>query len=76
MENEQSLKQRKIALAQSEHASVIIELIKDVMPHSFLVAKTEWETICNAVTFDVYSTIIRDMVEYLERIRNGELHDK
>ena len=41
MENEQNLKQRKIALAQSEHASTIIELMKDCMAQTPLVGRQE-----------------------------------
>lgn len=77
MEDElsQTLKQRKIALATSEHASTIIELLKDCMPQPQLVAKTEWETIVNAITLDVHGTILRTMVDYLEEIRHGSLHE-
>lgn len=76
MENEQSIKQKKIALAQSEHAPVIIELMKDIMPQTPIVAKTEWETIVNAVTLEVHGTMLRKMVDYLEEIRKGKLHEK
>lgn len=74
-ENEQSLKQKKIALATSEHASIIIELLKDCMPQPRLVAKTEWETIVNAITMETNGTILRTMVDYLEDIRKGSLHN-
>lgn len=76
MESEQSIKQRKIALATSEHASVIVELMKDILTQSPLIADTEWQTIVNAITLDVQSSMMRGMVEYIERIRQGELHDK
>ena len=76
MENEQSLKQKKIILAQSEHAPVIIELMKDCLTKSPLVAKTEWETIVNTITLDAQSTMLRAMVDLLEEIRKGKLHDE
>jgi hypothetical protein len=76
MESEQSLIQKKIILAQSEHAPVIIELMKDCMSQIPIVAKTEWETIVNAITIEVQGTMLRSMVDYLESIRKGELHDK
>lgn len=72
---DQSLKQKKIALAQSEHASTIIELIKDCIPQHPLVAETEWATIVNAVTLEANSTMILKMVELLENIRSGSLHE-
>lgn len=75
MEN-QNAKQKKIALAQSEHAPVIIELMKDCMSKIPLVDdKSEWKTIVNAITLDTQSTMLRTMVDYLEDIRKGSLHD-
>ena len=74
-ENEQSLVQKKMALAASEHAPVIIELMKDCMSNTPIVAKTEWETIVNAVTLEVQGTMLRAMVDHLEAIRKGSLHE-
>ena len=71
--SEQSLIQKKIALAQSEHAPIIIELMKDCMTNSPLVEKTEWKTIVNAITLETQGTMLRTMVDYLEKIRAGEL---
>ena len=72
---EQSMKQKKIALAQSEHASIVIELMKDCTQQSPLVGDDEFKTIVNAITFDVQSTMIRRMVDLLENIRSGGLHE-
>jgi len=75
-EQNQSLVQRKIALAQSEHASTVIELMKDIMSKIPLVDdKSEWKTICNTITLDTQSTMLRSMVDYLEEIRKGSLHE-
>jgi len=74
-ENEQSSKQKKITLAQSEHAPVIIELMKDCMGQNPIIAKTEWETIVNAITLEVQGTMLRSMVDLLEKIRKGALHE-
>jgi ribonuclease D len=74
---DQTLKQKKIALAQSEHAGTIIELMKDCMGQPELVdKKSEWTTIVNTITMDAQSTMIRRMIDYLEEIRKGGLHDK
>ena len=73
--DEQSLKQKKIALATSEHAPIIIELMKDCIATVPIIAKTEWETIVNAITLEVQSTMLRDMVDHLEGIRSGKLHN-
>ena len=75
-QNEQSLRQKKIALAQSEHASIIVEILKDCTTKMPLVADTEWKTIVSTLTLDAQSSLIREVVDYLERIRRGELHDK
>lgn len=72
---DQSLIQKKISLAQSEHAPVIIELIKDCMSRTELVADTEWKTIVNAITLDVQSSLLRSMVDHLDNIRKGGLHE-
>jgi len=76
MESEQNLKQKKIALATSEHASTIIELMKDCMSKTPIIVDTEWGTIVNAVTLEVQGTMLRTMVDYLENIRNGSLHEE
>lgn len=75
-ENEQSLVQKKIALAQSEHASIIIELMKDCMSQTPIIDKTEWQTIVNAITLEVQGTMLRSMVDLLENIRSGSLFNK
>lgn len=74
MEN-QTANQKKIALAQSEHAGTIIELMKDCTSQVPIVADTEWKTIVNAITLEVQGTMLRRMVDYLEEIRKGSLHE-
>lgn len=74
-ETEQSLMQKKIALAGSEHAPVIIELMKDCMSQTPIVASTEWATIVNAITIEVQGTLLRKMVDHIAEIRKGSLHD-
>ena len=75
MEENQTLKQKKIALATSEHAPVIIELMKDCMLQNPIIADTEFKTLVNAITLEVQGTILRRMVDYLEEIRKGSLHE-
>ena len=71
----QTAKQRKIALAQSEHAATIIELMKDCTNQTPIVVDTEWGTIVNAITLEVQGTMLKRMVDYLEEIRKGALHE-
>lgn len=75
-ETNQTVKQKMIALAQSGNDEAIIQLIKDVIPQTPLVADTEWRTIVNAITIDVTSSILRDVVDRLKFIREGGLHDE
>ncbi len=72
----QNLKQRKMSLAASEHAPVIIELMKDCMSNNPIVARTEWETIVNAITLEVQGTMLKNMVDLLDRIRKEGLHNQ
>ena len=74
-ESEQSLKQKKIILAQSEHARTVIELMRDCASKIPLVADTEWKTIVNTITLDAQSTLIREVADYMEAIRKGLLHE-
>lgn len=72
-----NLKQKKIALAQSEHAPIIIELMKDCMEQVPLVdRKSQWNTLANAVTLEANSDMLRRMVDLLENIRKGGLLNK
>lgn len=73
--DEQTLTQKKISLATSEHAPIIIELMKDCMSQNPIIASTEWQTIVNAVTLEVQGTMLRMMVDHLEDIRTGSLHN-
>jgi len=76
-ENIQNLKQKKMSLAASEHAPIIIELMKDCMTQNPIVDdKSQWRTIVNAITLEVQGTMLREMVDYLENIRKGSLHEK
>ena len=70
-----NLKQKKIALAASENAPVVIELMKDCMTQQPIIGKTQWETIVNALTLEIQGTMLRSMVDHLESIRRGSLHE-
>ncbi len=75
-ESEQSLLQKKIALAQSEHASIILELIKDVTSKNPIIADTEFKTLVNAITLDVESSLMLRLADYIAEIRLGKLLDQ
>lgn len=71
--NVQTLNQKKIALAQSVHAPIVIELLKDVLKKIPLIGKDQWETMKNAIIIDTSSEILRDLVDHLEKIKRGSL---
>jgi hypothetical protein len=72
----QTANQKKIALAQSEHSNTIIELMKDCITKTDLIDdKSEWKTIVNTIRMDAEASMIRKMVDYLEDIRKGSLHE-
>lgn len=76
METEQSIKQKKIVLATSEHAPIIIELMKDCMAQvPSLIGDDQWHTVVNAITLDVQGRMLTNMVDHLEGIRKGSLHE-
>lgn len=76
MEDNQTLNQKKIALAQSGASAVIIELVKDVLQQVPIVGNNEWETIRNAIIIDTSSTLLRDLIDHLENIKSGSLIGK
>ena len=73
---EQTLTQRKIALAQSEHFSTIIELMRDITTKTPIIADTEYKTLLNAITLEVEANMMVRMTDYLDKIRKGFLHEK
>jgi len=69
-------KQKKIELAQSDYAPVVLEILKDCMRNTPLIdKKSQWTTVVNAITLDVQGTLLRDVADYLESIRKGSLHE-
>lgn len=75
-ENEQTLKQKKISLAQSEHYATIVELMRDCTSKNPIIADTEFKTLVNSITLEVEANFMRRMVDYLEAIRAGSLHEQ
>jgi hypothetical protein len=73
---EETLKQRKIALAQSEHYTTIVELMKDCTSKNPIIADTEFKTLVNAITLEVEANMMMRVVDYIEDIRKGILHEQ
>ena len=74
-ESEQSMIQKKIALATSEHATIIIELMKDCIERGPIVGKTEWDTSVNAITLEVQGEMLVKMTDRIEAIRQGKIYE-
>lgn len=70
----QSMKQKKIKLATSEYAMVVLEIIRDCAQKVPLIGRDQFETTKNAIIMDTTSTLMRDVVEYFEEIKKGVLH--
>lgn len=70
-QNEQTMKQKMIALAQSEHLPTMIYMLKSVCTANKLVGDNEFSTVVNAVKFDTQQDIIIDLMKLVESIKNG-----
>lgn len=73
MEN-QTAKQKKIELAQSEHYLTIIELMRDCTSKNPIIADTEFKTLVNAITLEVEANFMMRVSDYIEGIRSGKLY--
>lgn len=71
---EQSLKQKKIAFAQSEHIEAVIAILRGAAKQVKLVGDTEFETLVNAVTLDAQSDLIMEFINQIDFIKSGGLH--
>lgn len=74
MDPEQSIKQKKIAFAQSEHIEAVIVLLREACRQEKLVGDTEYETVVNAVTLDAQSDLIIKFINQIDFIKSGGLH--
>ena len=75
--DEQTRKQKIIALAQSDTVPVMIELLKDCRTQlTTIMADDEFHTLVNALTLEIETNLIQRVVIYVDDIRNGKLHEK
>lgn len=71
---EQSLKQKKIAFAQSEHIEGVIAILKECGGVQKLLGETEFETVVNAATLDAQSAMITKFINTIDFIKGGGLN--
>jgi len=76
MDDNQTIKQQKIAFAQSEHTEAAIQLLRETIAPKPLVGDNEYSTIVNAVTLDAQSEMINKFIQAIVAIKNGSLHQK
>lgn len=73
MEPDQSVKQKMIQFATSEHAPSAIELLKKCRTQlTTVLADSEFHTLVNALTLEVEANLIQRLVVAIDKVRNGE----
>lgn len=70
----QSLDQKKISFAQSQHIEAVIQLLKESTTKNPLVGETSHATVVNAVTLDAQSDLINNFIHAIDSIKKGSLH--
>ena len=70
---QQSIKQKKIAFAQSEHIEAVIAIMRDVAKHTKLVGDSEFETLVNAITMDSQAELMLQFINQIDFIKQGGL---
>lgn len=73
MDETQSIIQKKIAFAQSEHVETVLLILKEISRQEKLVGDTEYETIVNAVTMDAQGEMIIRLINTIDFIKKGGL---
>ncbi len=69
----QSLNQKKIAFATSEHLEAVLAILKECAKHPKLVGDTEFETLVNAITMDAQGEMIIQFINQIDFIKSGGL---
>lgn len=69
----QSVIQKKIAFAQSEHVETVLLILKEISRQEKLVGDSEYETIVNAVTMDAQGEMIIRLINTIDFIKKGGL---
>lgn len=73
MEPDQTLKQKAVAFATSEHYQGAIELLKKSLTQvTSLIGEDEFKTVVNALTVELETALIQRFVVEINKIRTGE----
>lgn len=72
-ENQQTIEQKKVAFATSDHYQGAVELLKQSLTQiTSLVGDTEHKTVVNALTVEFETALIQRFVVAINNIRTGE----
>ncbi len=72
-ETEQTIKQKMVSFATSEHYQGAVELLKQSLTQiTSLVGETEHKTVVNALTVEFETALIQRFVVAINNIRNGD----
>ncbi len=71
---EQSLKQKKILFAQSEHVEAVVAILRESAGVAKLVGDTEFETVVNAATLDAQANMVNKFLNQIDFIKKGGLN--
>lgn len=73
METEQSIQQKAVTFATSEHYAGAVELLKRSRTQlTTIIAEDEYHTLLNALTLELESNLIQRFVIEVDKIRNGD----
>lgn len=70
MPEDQSILQKKIAFANSEHVAIAIQIMQECCGTPTLVGENEFATIVNAVTLDAQSDMMKKFINSLDTIKS------
>ena len=73
MDTEQTIEQKKVAFATSEHYQGAVELLRQSLTQVMsLIGETEFKTVVNALTVELETALIQRFVVEINKIRTGE----
>jgi len=73
MENQQTIEQKVVSFANSEHYPGAVELLKRCLTEiTTLIGENEFKTMVNAMTVELETALIHRFVVQIDKIRTGE----
>ena len=73
METQQTIEQKKVSFATSEHYQGAVELLKQSLTEiTTLIGENEFKTLVNALTVELETSLVQRFVVAINNIRTGE----